>query len=132
MSTRTSLTWANVALRGLLEAGLVVALAVAGWAAAGDQPWLRPLLAVLVPAAGFGFWGAVDFRQAGRHAPALRMAQELLVAWAAAAATYAAGHRTSALLLAVAVVAHHVLRLALSRGTRPAPAPPGGIPRRAA
>jgi len=85
-----TLVWINVALRGLMEAGIVAALAY--WGATRDGPvWMRACLAIATPAAGFGFWGAVDFRNAGAAREALRLIQELLISGLAALALYASG-----------------------------------------
>ena len=77
-------------LRVLVEAGIVAAFAWWGYRA-GAGTGMKILLAVGAPAVGFGFWGAVDFRQAGRLAEPLRLVQELAVSGLAAVALYAAG-----------------------------------------
>ncbi|MGN6576393.1 MAG: DUF2568 domain-containing protein [Nocardioides sp.] len=96
----------NVALRGLLEAGIVAALALWGWTTAGSTPQ-RLALAILAPLLVFGFWGAVDFRFAGRRAEALRLTQELAVTLLAAAALDSAGHPMLAVILLAVSVVHH-------------------------
>ncbi len=116
---RGTLSMANVALRGVLEAGIVVAFATWGWSADGGTP-VRTTLAVLAPVLAFGFWGAVDFRFAGRHAEALRLTQELAVTLLAATALYAVAHPVpAALLLAVGVVHHLAVYLLGERLLRP-------------
>lgn len=62
-----------------------------------------------VPFAGFGFWGAIDFHQAGRFAEPLRLIQELAISALAAAAWYAAGDHSLALALGALSAAYHVL-----------------------
>jgi Protein of unknown function (DUF2568) len=63
------LKWFTLALRVTMEAAIVAALAMWGYHAGPDTvSKLVPALAA--PAIGFGVWGAVDFRQAGRQAPA--------------------------------------------------------------
>lgn len=52
--------WVNVALRGVLEAGVVGALAYWGVHAV-DGTAGKILLGIAAPAVGFGIWGAVDF-----------------------------------------------------------------------
>ena len=53
----------NLALRVLMETGIVVALAYWG-VHTGDSTAAKILLGVGAPVLGFGFWGAVDFRWA--------------------------------------------------------------------
>lgn len=103
-----AITTTNVALRGVLEAGIVAACAYWGYIVAPTMP-LRVLLAVLAPLLAFGFWGAVDFRFAGRRAEPLRLAQELLVTLLASAALHSTGHDVFAGLLLLASLVHHAL-----------------------
>jgi hypothetical protein len=91
-----------------MEIGIVCALGYWGYQSAG-APWSRILLAVAAPVLGFGFWGAVDFRQAGRWAEPLRLTQELVVSGLAAVALYASGQHLLAWVLAAVSVVHHVL-----------------------
>ncbi len=98
----------NVALRGLMEAGIVLALAWWGVHAGGDAAG-KAALGVGVPLVGFGVWGLVDFRHVGRAAEPLRLLEELLITGLAAVAWYAAGEHALGLLLAAASVVHHVL-----------------------
>jgi len=69
----------------------------------------RILLGVGAPFVGFGFWGAVDFRHAGRLAEPLRLIQELVVTSLAAVAWYVAQRPELAIAFAVLSVAYHVL-----------------------
>ena len=80
----------TLVLRVLMEAGIVAAFAYWGYRA-GAGTGMKILLAAGAPALGFGFWGAVDFRQAGRLAEPLRLLQELAISGLAAVAVYAAG-----------------------------------------
>jgi hypothetical protein len=98
----------NLALRALMELGVVVGLAYWGYRT-GDGAGMKLLLAVGAPLLGFGFWGAVDFRFAGRSAEPLRLVQELVVSGLAALALYAAGARLLGALLAALSVAYHAL-----------------------
>ena len=100
--------WFNVVLRALLELGIVAALGYWGYHAAGGSDW-KWLLAVLIPAAGFGFWSLIDFHQAGRSAEWLRLTQELLVSGLACLAWYAAGQTLLAVALASVSLLHHAL-----------------------
>jgi Protein of unknown function (DUF2568) len=91
----------------------VECLLVAGFAfwglAVGGSTWSKILLGIAVPAAGFGFWGAVDFKQSGRYGEAARLAQELMLSMLAAAAWYFAGQRGLGILLAALSVVYHSL-----------------------
>ncbi len=98
----------NLALRVLMEVGIVAALAYWGATAVSGTVG-RVLLGICAPLVGFGFWGAVDFRGAGRLAEPLRLLQELVVSGLAVLAAYAAGLRAFALALATLSVAYHAL-----------------------
>jgi Protein of unknown function (DUF2568) len=102
----------NLALRGLMEAGVVAALAWWG-VATGDGTLLKILLGVGAPLVGFGFWGAVDFRRAGSFSEPLRLLQELAVSGLAAVAWYAAGRHALGVALAAISLVHHALVYAL-------------------
>jgi hypothetical protein len=104
----------NVALRALMELGIVLAFAMWGYHA-GAAPATRVLLAGLAPLLGFGLWGAVDFRWAGRLGEPLRLLQELLLTALAAAALAAAGHPGWGWGLAAASATHHALVYALGQ-----------------
>lgn len=95
-------------LRVLMETGVVVAFATWGYHVGGDTA-TRVGLAILVPVVGFGFWGLVDFHQAGRWAEALRLIQELVVSGLAAAAWYAAGYRIPGVALGVISIVYHAV-----------------------
>lgn len=104
----------DIALRVLMELGIVLALGLWGYHA-GSGAATRLLLAVVAPVLGFGFWGAVDFRGAGRLAEPLRLAQELAVTGVAAAALALAGHAAWGIGLASLSLVHHTLVYALGR-----------------
>jgi hypothetical protein len=97
-----------LALRVSLETGIVAALAYWG-AKTGSTPVARVALGVGAPLVGFGLWGAVDFRQAGRLAEPLRLLQELVISALAAAALYGAGSHALGLALALLSVGYHAL-----------------------
>jgi hypothetical protein len=59
--------WVNVALGGVMEFGIIARLAYLGYQTG------RSALVL------FGFWGLVDFRQAGRWSEPLRLLQELVI-----------------------------------------------------
>lgn len=106
--TMPKLTWFTLALRVTMEAAIVAALAMWGYHA-GPHSVSKLVLALAAPAAGFGVWGAVDFRQAGRFAEALRLAEELAVSGLAALAWYAAGQHALGAALAIVSLAYHGL-----------------------
>jgi Protein of unknown function (DUF2568) len=98
----------NLALRVLMEAGVVAALAYWG-VQTGTSTATRVLLGLGAPAAGFAFWGAVDFHRAGRVAEPLRLIQELVVSFLAALTLYAVGPHVLGVALAVLSVVYHAL-----------------------
>ena len=98
----------NLTLRALLEAGVVAGLAYWG-VHAGDTVGGKILLGVGAPVLGFGFWGAVDFRQAGRFAEPLRLAQERAVSGLAAVALHVAGQPALGIALAALSIVYHGL-----------------------
>ncbi len=91
-----------------MELGVVFALATWG-VHLGGSAGAKAAFGILAPAIGFGFWGSVDFRRAGRLAEPLRLTQELVVSGLAAAAWYAAGHAILGLALAALSVVYHAL-----------------------
>ncbi len=95
-------------LRVTMEIGVVAALGAWGYSVGGSTG-TRIGLMIAAPLVGFGFWGAVDFRRAGRFAEPLRLTQELVVTGLAAVASYAAGHHAAAVALAALSVVYHAL-----------------------
>ncbi len=100
--------WLNVGLRSFMEFGIVLALAMWGYHV-GSSTWSRIALAVVAPLVGFGFWGMVDFHQAGRWAEPLRFTQELIVSALAAWAWYVAGQHVLGWTLAGLSLVYHAL-----------------------
>jgi len=98
----------NVALRGIMEAGLVAALGYWGYTL-GATSTTRVLFAIGVPIVGFGIWGLVDFRWAGKLAEGLRLTEELVLTGLGAVALHAAGAVVLAWVLAALSILHHVL-----------------------
>ena len=101
-----TLSLANVALRGLLETGIVVGSGYWGYTLSSDTA-LRILLTLMVPLIAFGFWGTIEFRFAGRHAETLRLTQELAVTVLVGAALYNTGHHALASGLPLLSLVHH-------------------------
>jgi hypothetical protein len=107
-----------------MEAGVVAALAYWG-VHTGDGAGMKLALGLGAPALGFGFWGVVDFHQAGRLAEPLRLIQELVVSGIAALAAYAAGLPVAGIALAaLSLVYHGLVYAAGARLLEPAPSPP--------
>lgn len=104
----TSIERLALGLRVGLEVGIVVALAYWG-VHTGASTTSRVVLGVAAPIAVFGFWGAVDFHQAGRFGEPLRLIQELAVSGLTAVALYATGLRALAFGLAALSVVYHAL-----------------------
>lgn len=124
MRVRVQLT-----LRAVMEVGIVAGLAYWGYHT-GSSTSEQVMLAVLAPVIGFGLWGAVDFRGAGRLAEPLRLSEELVISGLAALAVYAAGQPAAGVTLAAVSVVSHGLVYATgdrlldrrqSSGRRPAP-----------
>lgn len=103
----TAAKWTSLALRWVVEAGIVLGLVVWG-IETGDSLGVKVLLAILAPAVVFGFWGFVDFHWAGRPAEAIRLTQELAITALVAAALITAGAPLLGWLLAAVSVAHHI------------------------
>jgi hypothetical protein len=102
----TAVEAVNLALRALLEAAIVAGLSYWGVHIGGTTA-AEVALGILAPAVGFGFWGAIDFRRAGRLAEPARLLQELLVSGLAAAAWYAAGRPLAGISLAALSLVYH-------------------------
>ncbi len=109
---RHRLSQINLALRAVMELAIVLATGYWGYRT-GATTASRVALAIAAPTLVFGFWGLVDFHQAGRAAEPLRLLQELLVTGLAAAALYVAGQRSFAVALAGLSIVHHTLVYAL-------------------
>ena len=108
-SAQTSrLLWLNLSLRALMETGIVAGLAYWGYHV-GSGTGAKVVLAIAAPLLGFGFWGAVDFHQAGRAAEALRLLQELVVTGLVALALWSAGQPIFGVLMALVSVVYHAL-----------------------
>lgn len=104
----TTMERVTLALRVMMEVGIVAALATWGFHA-GDGTTAGILLAVGATVLGFGLWGMVDFRRAGRLAEPLRLVQELVISGLAAGAWYAAGRHGLGIALAALSALYHAL-----------------------
>ncbi len=102
------LKWVNVVLRAVMETGIVLGLGYWGYQT-GQGTGMKILLTIGLPLLGFGFWGTVDFHQAGSMAETIRLFQELIISGLAAAAFYTSGLHTAGWILAVITVIHHCL-----------------------
>ena len=98
--------YARLALRVLLETAIVAALAYWG-VHRGDSTAAKVVLGIGAPLVGFGIWGAIDFRQAGRLAETLRLIEELVISGLAALAVYSSGLHAIGIAIAVLTVAYH-------------------------
>lgn len=98
----------NLVLRGLMELGIVAGLCYWG-VHTGDSTTTKILLGIGAPVIGFGIWGAVDFRFAGRYAERLRLLEEILISGLAAVALFTAGQEALGIALALISLVHHFL-----------------------
>jgi hypothetical protein len=81
----SKLKWFNLALRALMEMGIVLALAYWGYQI-GNKTATKILFGIVAPLIGFGIWGAIDFHQAGNMAEPLRLIEEMIISGLAALA----------------------------------------------
>ncbi len=75
----------------------------------GDSTAAKVALGIVAPLVGFGIWGAIDFRQAGRLAEPLRLVEELVISGLAALALYSTGLHALGIALALLSVVYHAL-----------------------
>ena len=104
----SKLKWFNLALRAIMETGIVAAFAYWGFQS-GQTTGMKILFAIGAPILGFGFWGAVDFHQAGRMAEPLRLIEELFISGLAAVALYEAGQPVLGWVLGALSIVYHLL-----------------------
>ena len=98
----------NLGLRGLMEFGIILAFGYWGYQT-GSTLIMRIVLAVAAPLLMFGFWGLVDFHNAGQIAEPLRLIQELIITGLATAALFVAGALIFAWIMGLVSVVHHAL-----------------------
>jgi hypothetical protein len=119
--------WLTLALRVLMEAGIVAAFAYWGYQA-GTSTGTKIVFAVGAPLLGFGFWGAIDFHQTGWLAEPLRLIQELVISGVAAVALYAAGQDIPGWALGgLSLVYHALVYLQGGRLLKYSPEPAGHV-----
>lgn len=104
----TTLRTINLGLRGAMEARIVLAFGAWGYHMGGTTG-MKVLLCIATPLIGFGFWGLVDFRWAGRLSEPLRLVQELFISALAVWAFVAIGWRIPGWILGSLSVVHHAL-----------------------
>ncbi len=85
---------------------MVAALAYWGYQR-GHGTTTSVILAIVAPAVGFGFWGGIDFHQAGRFAEPMRLLEELVISAVAVIALWLAGTPAFAVALAVLSIVYH-------------------------
>jgi hypothetical protein len=73
-SALSPMQWLTVALRGVMETGIVVGLAFWG-AQTGSSTIEKVAFAIGAPVLLFGIWALVDLRQVGRAAEPFRLMQ---------------------------------------------------------
>ena len=104
----SGLKWINIALRGIMETGIVLALAYWGYYTGESTP-IKILLAILAPIIGFGFWGTVDFRNFGRGSEYLRLLQELIICALVTYLLFIVEQHLLAWVFGIISVVHHLL-----------------------
>jgi len=104
----SGLQWLNLALRGLMETGIVLAFGFWGYWIGGTKT-MKILLCIVVPLIGFGFWGAIDFSSMGQFSEYYRLVQELVISGLAAFTLYNTSAHILGITLALVSVLHHIL-----------------------
>ena len=104
----SKLKWFNLALRGIMELGIVIAFLYWG-IEMGNSKGTKIAFGLGAPLIGFGFWGAVDFHETGHMAEYLRLIEELVISGLAAAAFYIAGQHALGVILGLISVSYHAL-----------------------
>ena len=103
-----ALRWFNVGLRGIMEFGIVAAMAYWGYRV-GSNLIIGILIGILAPLIVFGFWGLVDFHQAGHVAEPLRLVEELIICGLVTAALFVSGQPVFALIFGLIAIVQHGL-----------------------
>jgi hypothetical protein len=95
-------------LRSLMEVGIVAGLGYWGFHT-GNGTAKKIILSIVSPAIIFGFWGLFDFHNVRNFSEILRLIQELILSWIAAAALYFAGQHTFGWILSIISIIHHLV-----------------------
>ncbi len=90
-----------------MEFGIVAALVYWGFHT-GRNTFMKIILSISTPVLIFGFWGLVDFRNAGTIAEYLRLIQELILSGLAAVVLFFSGQHALAWVLALISIIHHI------------------------
>ena len=98
----------NLLLRVTMELGIVLALGYWGFHT-GKSESIKIILGISSPILIFGFWGFVDFHNAGSKAEFLRLLQELILSGLAAAALILAEQYVLGFILAGLSIVQHIL-----------------------
>lgn len=98
----------NIALRGIMEFGIVAAFAYWG-ITSGKNITAKILFGISAPLLLFGIWGVVDFRNAGTISEYLRLAEEIIISGLAAYALFSVGQTFLCWALVSISVVHHAL-----------------------
>jgi len=102
----SNLKWFNLALRIIMELGIVIAFGYWGYKT-GKGIGMKTLLCIGAPMLGFGFWGLVDFRRAGKISEILRLIQELTISGVAVVSLYVVGAKGMGVTLGLISIFHH-------------------------
>ncbi len=102
------LKWINLALRSLMETGIVAAFAYWGFHT-GQALGTKVLFGVGAPLVGFGVWGTVDFHRSGKLSEPLRLIEELIISGLAAVALYTSGQHVLGWTLGALSIVYHAL-----------------------
>ena len=108
MSLEKTIRWTNVVLRAMMELGIVLAFGYWGFHVGNNQT-IHILLGLLTPLIAFGFWGMVDFHNAGKFSELYRLIQELIISLLAAFALYKTEEMGFAISLAILSLVYHSL-----------------------
>lgn len=98
----------NLALRGLMELGIVIALGYWGYRI-GRSGFQRIVLTLGAPAVILSAWALFDFRHVVQTPEPYRLLQELVLSGLAAFAWYASGQRRLGITLGLVSIVHHAL-----------------------
>ena len=108
MSIVKTIRWTNVVLRALMELGIVLAFGYWGFHT-GNNKTAHILLGIFTPLIAFGFWGVVDFHNAGKFSELYRLLQELIISLLAGFAVYSKGALAFGISLAILSLVYHAL-----------------------